>query len=66
MKKQYIIPALVTINVETQAPMLFGSGTEETKNGGGSKGDFNSGSMTQLSNEGDMIETSGSVWGEEE
>lgn len=64
MKKQYIIPALVTINVETQAPMLFGSGTEETKNGGGSKGDFNSGSMQQLSNEGEV--TSGSVWGEEE
>lgn len=64
MKKQYIIPALVTINVETQAPMLFGSGTEETKNGGGSKGDFNSGSMSQLSNEGEV--TSGSVWGEEE
>lgn len=64
MKKQYIIPALVTINVETQAPMLFGSGTEETKNGGGSKGDFNSGSMSQLSNEGEI--TNGSVWDEEE
>ena len=62
MKKQYIIPALVTINVETQAPMLFGSNTAENqKNGGGSKGDF---SGNQLSNEGEV--TSGSVWGEEE
>lgn len=41
MKKLYITPKTLTIIVETQNHMLFGSGTgESTLNGGGSKGDY--------------------------
>ena len=41
MKKQYINPVTVTIKVETQPLMGFGSETgENTINGGGNKGNY--------------------------
>ena len=50
MKKQYINPTTVTIKVETQNHMLFGSDTGEgTKNGGGNKGDYSSGQLSRES-----------------
>ena len=50
MKKQYINPTTVTIKVETQNHMLFGSPESDgTLNGGGSKGNY--GGSGQLSRE---------------
>ena len=50
MKKQYINPETITIKIETQAHMLFGSPDGENLNGGGNKGNY-SGSG-QLSRQG--------------
>ena len=62
--KAYIKPAITSVLVNVTNALL---GTSEfapkSGSGGGSKGDYVSG---QLSNEGEMTETSGSVWGEEE
>ena len=51
MKKQYINPTTITIMVETQPLMEFGSGNGDTLNGGGSKGNYDS-SMGQASRQG--------------
>ena len=41
MKKQYITPNTVSVNIQTKAHMLFGSNTGEgTMNGGGNKGNY--------------------------
>lgn len=50
MKKQYINPTTVTIKVETQNHMLFGSDTGEgTKNGGGNMGNYSGGQLSRES-----------------
>ena len=41
MKKQYITPNTITVNVKIQSHILFGSnGADGTLNGGGSKGTY--------------------------
>lgn len=48
MKKQYIIPTTMTLKVETQNHMLFGSETGDgTLNGGGSKGNYSGGQLSR-------------------
>lgn len=48
MKKQYIIPTVNVVKVETQAHMLFGSDAGANQlNGGGNRGDY--GGSGQLS-----------------
>lgn len=40
MKKIYLQPETMVINVNLESAMLFGSNTEGGKNGGGNMGDF--------------------------
>lgn len=40
MKKQYISPVTITVRVETENLMQFGSLNGENLNGGGNKGDY--------------------------
>ena len=48
MKKQYIIPTTMTLKVETQNHMLFGSETGDGNfNGGGNKGDYSGGQLSR-------------------
>lgn len=47
MKKQYITPNTVSVTIKIQKLMTFASGSGDTRNGGGNKGDYVSG--TQLS-----------------
>ena len=57
MKKKYINPITVTIKVETQNHMLFGSTTSETTiNGGGSAGDYDDSDLEQLSRGGGFFD----------
>ena len=57
MKKQYIKPTTVTVKVETQGHLLnFSENADGTLNGGGSKGNYNSSSMSQFSRESDWEE----------
>lgn len=50
MKKQYIAPNTVAINVQTQGHMLFGSGDGNTINGGGNKGNYSGNQLSRESN----------------
>ncbi len=45
MKKQYITPAMETVQLNLKAGILFGSGDGETLNGGGNLGTFGGGSV---------------------
>ena len=59
MKKQYINPDTIIVNVKTQRHMLFGSETgENTINGGGAKGVY--------SGSGQLSRRGGSDWDDEE
>ena len=46
MKKIYLQPETMVINVNLESAMLFGSDTTGGKNGGGSQGEFYPGSQT--------------------
>lgn len=52
MKKIYLQPETMVINVNLESAMLFGSNTGDGLNGGGNNGDFNSGSQTMGSRRG--------------
>ena len=45
MKKIYLQPETMVINVNLESAMLFGSGGGDTINGGGNRGDFDPGSQ---------------------
>ncbi len=48
MKKQYITPNTVSVNIQTKAHMLFGSDKgNDTINGGGNKGTYSGGQLSR-------------------
>ena len=52
MKKIYLQPDTMVINVNLESAMLFGSDTPGGKNGGGSQGDFDPTNQTMGSRRG--------------
>lgn len=51
MKKQYISPEAITIKLETQKHMLFGSDSGEGQlNGGGNRGDYSGNQLSRGGN----------------